>query len=277
MNAELSASDPDQQLAFDIQPPGVVVEPGTAGFAKVKVKPTQTFLRGPNKSRSFSLVVQPPGGAPLLLDGTMLQEAVLPPWFMRAVVGLVALLVALVLFWFFALRPAIESAASDAVEKPIAELKAGTNQALQAGGLPTIGPVGPATPPPGGPTPTPGPGESAAPTPTAGPPIIAGLGTPVDGRLAQGGQVFEADGTVFITDLVFGNPSGRTGSVRLRRDDTILMILRLENFRDLDFHFVTPVVLTDGQSLILDLVCEGVGTPEECDPSLYYSGYLRQT
>jgi hypothetical protein len=276
LNADLSASDPDQLLAFDIEPPGVVVDPGTAGFAKVRVKPTQTFFRGPNKSRAFSLQVQPAGSPPLVLDGSMLQEAILPPWFMKAAIALVALLVALILFWYLALRPAIESAASDAVEKPIADLKDGTNQALKAGGLPTIGPaVGP-TQGPVGPTPTPAPGATVPPTPTPGPPIIAGLGTPVDGRLAQGAQVFKADATVFITDLVFGNPRGRTGNLRLRRDDATLMVLRLENFRDLDFHFVTPITLAKDQSLILDLTCEGVATPEECDASVYYSGFLRQ-
>ena len=55
------------------------------------------------------------------------------------------------------------------------------------------------------------------------------------------------------------------------------MELRLENFRDLDFHFVTPITLADGQSLVLDLVCEGVATADECDPSVFYSGFTRST
>jgi hypothetical protein len=276
LNADITASDPDQLLAFDIEPPGVVVDAGTAGFAKVRVKPTQTFLRGPNKSRAFSLVVQPAGYQPLVLDGSMLQESILPPWFLKALLALIAALVLLILFFVFALRPALESTASAAVQKPVEELRAKVNDSLKAGGLPTVGPLVPgATAGTGGATPTPGPTGGATPTP--GPPVIAGLGTPVDGRLSGTGPTFTAEGTVFITDLVFGNPRGRTGNVRLRRDDDTLMELRLENFRDLDFHFVTPITLSDGESLILDLVCEAVATADDCDPSVFYSGFTRST
>ena len=275
LNGELTASDPDQQLGFEIEPPTVLVEPGTAGFAKVRVKPTQSFLRGPNKSRAFSLVLQPAGGTPIALDGTMLQEAILPPWFMKALVGILSALVALILFWFLVLRPSIESAASQAVEKPIAQLQSSVNNALSAGGLPTIAPAGGSpTATPAGPTPTPAPGTTAAPTATAGPPTIAGLGTPIDGRLDRTVQVFQAAGSVFITDLIFANPNGRSGQVVLRRNNSQLITLRLENFRDLDFHFVTPIFLSAGQSLVLALTCE-VSKAEDCDPSLFYSGYIR--
>jgi hypothetical protein len=280
LNAEVTAADPDQLLGFDIEPPGIVVEPGTASFAKVRVKPRQTFLRGTPKSRPFNLVIQPAGGSPISLDGTLLQESVLPPWFMRALIGLVGLLIALVLFWILVLRPSIESAASQAVEAPIAELRDGVNGALAAGGLPTMGPGaggGGPTPTPVAPTPTPAPGEtpSATVAPTAPPPLIPGLGNPIDGRLDRTAQVFTATSSVFITDLIFGNPNGRFGSILLRREGTTLMTLRLENFRDLDFHFVTPIVLNAGQSLVIDLSCEGVSSAAECDPSLFYSGYQR--
>jgi hypothetical protein len=274
MSAELTASDPDQQLGFDLEPPALVVEPGTAGFAKVTVKPVRTFWRGPNKSKNFSLAVQPADGTAINLDGTLLQTSILPPWFLKALLLLLALLIAAILFWFLVLRPSIESAASQAVEQPLAELKDGVNDALSAGGLPTVGPGG-GTESPGAPTQTPAPGETPGPTPTAGPPIIPGLGSPLDGRLDRNGQIFTAGGATFITDLVFGNPNGRSGSVILRRDNTQLMELRLENFRDLDFHFVTPIYLAAGQSLILDLSCENVETASDCDPALYYSGYSK--
>ena len=58
----------------------------------------------------------------------------------------------------------------------------------------------------------------------------------------------------------------------LLRNGQPLLRLRLENFRDLDFHFVTPVVVAAGQTLNLSLACTGSAA---CDPALYYSGYLR--
>jgi len=75
---------------------------------------------------------------------------------------------------------------------------------------------------------------------------------------------------LFITDLVFSNPTdSATGEIRLERADQTLLALRLENFRDLDFHFVTPIVVADGQSIAL--VC-----PTGCPgAAVYYSGYRR--
>jgi len=275
LSAEIEATDADRLLKFDVKPPAVVVSPGMAEFAKVRVSPVKRFWRGTPKTRPFQLFVKPEGGAPLTLEGTLLQESVLPPWFLKALLALVGLLVLLVLLWLFVLKPSIQTAASEAVASPLASLKADVNDALSAAGLATIPPEGSgggATPPPVEPTPTPGPGETPAPTATPGGPVIVGLGTPVDGRLDATSPSFAPKGTLFLTDFVFSNPNGREGAVVVLRDATPLLQLRLENFRDYDLHFVTPIVITDGQSLNLSLVCSGGGT---CDPAVFYSGYLR--
>jgi hypothetical protein len=144
------------------------------------------------------------------------------------------------------------------------------NSALQAGGLQTMGPGGG-----GGTAPTPAstdPGATPDPAATPAPPLIPGLGNPVDGRLDAGAATVTAAGTLFITDLVFSNPNGREGAVVLLRDAERLLELRLENFRDFDLHFVTPIVIGSGQSLNLSLACTGEGP---CDPAVFYSGYLR--
>ena len=153
------------------------------------------------------------------------------------------------------------------------------NEALAAGGLPTIGPGGAGS----GSSPSPAPaaslppGASAPPAtaePTPGGPIIAGLGAPVDGLLSEDDASAAASGTLFVTDLVFANPNGREGALILLRDGDELIRLKLENFRDLDYHFVTPIVLTDGQALNLSLACTGENA-SPCDPTVFYSGYTR--
>jgi hypothetical protein len=275
LNADIEASDADRLLRFDVRPPGIVVEPGMAGFAKVGVKPAKRFWRGTAKTRPFQLIIRPEGVAPVSLDGTLVQEAILPPWLGRALVALIGLIILAVLIWFLFLKPSIESAVSEAVASPIADLRDDVNGALDAAGLPTMGPDdGGATD--GEPTPTPEatpvPGSSATPEPTPGTPTIPGLGTPVDGRLVGGSPPFSPDGTLFITDLVFSNPSGHAGTLTLSRDSTDLIDLRLENFRDLDFHFVTPIVVPEGSNLVLDLSCTDA---PPCDPAVLYSGYLR--
>jgi hypothetical protein len=96
--------------------------------------------------------------------------------------------------------------------------------------------------------------------------------TPVDGRLVSGGEARKpAPGTsLYITDLVFSNtdPSA-AGEIRLQRSGTTLFALQLQNFRDLDFHFVTPILV--GETDELAVVC----TPDCPTASLYYSGYQR--
>ncbi len=191
LNAEVEGTDADRNLKFDINPPGVVVEPGMAGFAKVRVSPVKRFWRGQPKTRPFQLFVKPEGGVPITIDGTLLQESVLPPWFLKALLALIVLLIALVLIWLLLLKPTIQTAASDAVASPLASLKADVNDALGAAGLPTMAPEpsagggGGAPTPPAAATPAPSGGDggpSAAPSSTPGV-VIPGLGNPVDGRL----------------------------------------------------------------------------------------------
>ena len=280
LNAEVEGTDADRNLKFDIKPPGVVVEPGMAGFAKVRVVPVKRFWRGSPKTRPFQLFVKPEGGTPITIDGTLLQESVLPPWFLKALLVLIVLLIALVLIWLVLLKPTIQSAASEAVASPLASLKADVNDALGAAGLPTMAPEasagggggGPSSPPASsGPAASDGGGGSGSPAPTSTPgAVIPGLGNPVDGRLDKSNPSTTAVGTMFVTDLVFSNPTGATGSVDIKRDDTSLLHLRLENFRDYDLHFVTPIVIGPGESLVLSPACETA-----CDPAVFYSGYLR--
>ena len=250
-----------------------------AAFAKITVSPTKRFWRGQPKTRPFQLYVKPEGGVPITLDGTLLQESVLPPWFLKALLVILGLLVALVLIWLLLLKPSIQSAASEAVASPLASLKEDVNEALGNAGLPTMGAGGGATPAPTPeptPAPTPAPGETATPPPppTASPTaavLIPGLGNPVDGRLDEKHKSVPVKGTLFVTDLVFSNPNGVGGGIVVLRDGDQLLQLKLDNFRDYDLHFVTPIVFQDGQSLNLSLSCSS----SPCNPAVFYSGYLR--
>jgi hypothetical protein len=279
LSAEVEAIDADQQLKFDVKPPAVVVEPGMAGFAKVRVMPARRFWRGQPKTRPFQLFIKPEGGLPITLDGTLLQESVLPPWFLKALLLALLAIVAFAIFWLFLLKPSIETAASEAVASPLASLKEDVNEALENAGLPTMPAGGEDDPSPtaAAPTPTLAPGvtepPSAPPTATPDPGVvIPGLGSPIDGSLSKAAPTVTHEGTLFLTDFLFSNPNGQEGAIVVLRNDVPLMRLRLENFRDYDVHFVTPLVIADGDQLNLSLVCEAAG---ECDPAVLYSGYLR--
>ncbi len=277
LNATVEASDADQMLTFDVDPPGVVADPGTATFSKVRVRPRRRFWRGQPKTHPFRVAVEPESGPLINLDGSILQEAMLPRWTLTALLLALAALAAAIVFWLAFLQPAIQSAATKALaDAGITPLPSAGASTGGSGGGSTPTPA--ATPGDGGVTPTPGSG-TPTPTPTPSgptpPPVVAGQ--PVDGRLATDGTYPNSasfDGPYFLTDLVFANPNGRSGSLELRRDAFVLVTLRLENFRDLDFHYVTPILIQPGKTLTLAATCTGANA-SPCDPSVYFSGFVR--
>ncbi len=249
MQASLSAADQDKLLDFKFSPATVTVSPGNAAFARLRVRPRQTFWRGQPKSRAFQVRVQPEGQPPISLDGTMLQGPLLAAWMVPAAMGAVGLIVAVALLWFLAVQPLIKSTARDAVKPtPVAATTGG------GGG--------------GG-----GGGKSPAPaSPTAGSPAGSSAGgINFSQRLAMG-QSYKAPAntTLYITDLVFQNPGSENGGqVNLQRDGVSLLTESPANYRDLDYHFVTPIQLNPNQTVAL------TGSCQQC--SVLISGYEKTT
>ncbi len=248
----------------------MLVEPGTAGFSNIRVRPRRGFWRGTPKTRPFKVAVSAQGQAPMTLDGTMVQEALLPGWLIPALLALLGLVILAIVLWATVLQPSIKSAATQALaDAGFTPIPAG------AGGAPNGGGAG-TSPTSGTPAPSGGSVLTPPPSPSAG----TGTGTggfpghPVDGRLSVDGTnptgVTASKTTLYVTDLVFANPNGRAGTLNLKRGTLTIITLRLENFRDLDYHFVTPVVIPNGQSLVLAATCTSSGP---CDPSVFFSGY----
>jgi hypothetical protein len=263
INARLTAADPDRKLNFVITPPALVAEPGTASFASVRMSPRQRFLTGPPKLNPYKVNVHQDGQPTITVDGTMQQEGLIPPWLVPAIIGLLALLLVLAVLWFVVVKPSISSAAKDAVAPQQSALQQQVNT-LKAASPPVTGGGGGAA----GANPVKGDVWSSrlAVNSNASPPQFeSAITVPQGGGLA-------------VTDLVFENPSGNSGTLYLvRREankpDQVLLVLRLENFRDLDFHFVTPTVFKEGQSMTL--TCKPDPSGSLCDASVYYSGYFK--
>ena len=274
VNAEVTANDPDDLLRFVISPPTVVAEPGAAAFAKVTVIPRKRFLRGPDRTIPFRVLADTGTPPPLTAEGSMLQEAIVPSWVPKALVGLAALALVLGMAWLTLLRPSIKSAAKEAVQEDAKE--AGTQAALAellaAGIQPRGGPAAPPATPPAAP-PANGGGSTQSSTTTPGPTPAAAAGSFVDGRLAAGGKtVYEVpkDKVLHVTDIVLQNPSGNSGTIQVQRSGSALLVVNLDNFRDLDYHFVAPLVFKADEKFELKAECKG-----PCTPALYWAGFLR--
>ena len=89
---------------------------GHHAFAKVGIKPRKRFWRGQPKTRAFQLQLDSAGQPPVIVQGTMLQESILPSWFLKALLLTLAALIALALIWLLFLRPVIQSTAQERAE-----------------------------------------------------------------------------------------------------------------------------------------------------------------
>jgi hypothetical protein len=250
VEAAVAGSDEDRQLKFETVPPSTIVESGSVGIARLRVRPNKRFWRGPARTRRFQVAVEPVKGRPIALEGVFLHDAILPSWILPALGALLALAVLALFFWFAFLRPAVENAAG----QKAAQVLNSAGIPVPSAGAPSSGGGGSASPgasPPGGKSSPTGPG-------------------PTDGRLTPTTPITIAAGqTLHITDLIFGNPDGASGSLDLVRNGTILLDLRLDNFRELDYHFVTPIQVEAGETLQLNASCA-----PGCTPSVFYTGFV---
>lgn len=252
VRASLSATDPNGDLRFRFQPSELDVNPGRAAFARLRVQPNRSFMTGPPRSYPFQVQVVPTGEKPILIDASMIQEALIAPWMRTAALALVGLIIAGALLWFLAIKPGIESTAKAAVKDPLAQQSAAIAQLQQKTG-----------------------GGGAQPTPTVSPGPSGGSNASpgFSRRLTAGSSSYKvpAGTTLYVTDIIFQNPNGESGQIKLQRDGGDLFVEDLQNYRDLDFHFVTPITANAGQTLNL-VTCAGSSCP---NAAVYLGGYQK--
>jgi hypothetical protein len=273
----LGASDPDDLLKFDL-PNELAVEPGTVGFAKVRATPRDRFLWGPSRTHPFTIVAEAKGEPPMALQANMAQDSIIPRW----LPALLAVLAGLALAWFFLLKPTVESTARDAVQDPITKVnvdlakQADTNaaqqqqleqqaatqdkQAQQIDNTKEIAQTA----------------AQAAPGRTFDDRLQANCGTVCAPAYSVGPKQ-----QLSITDIVLQNPKGDTGTLTLLRNDSVLLQVALENFRDLDYHFISPWVFASGDKFSLEVACKNVAeagaSAAACTPAVSFTGTLQST
>jgi hypothetical protein len=264
INARLTAADPDRKLNFTISPPALTAEPGTVAFASIRLSPRQRFMVGPPKLSPYKVHVHQDGLPTITVDGAMQQEGLVPRWALPALIGLVALLLLGAILWFALLRPTITSAATaaagtqaSAAASSAAKAQAAANNAQK--------------------TPAPG-GAATGPNPVGGDAWSSRLALNSTAGTSETAITVPDGGGLSVTDIVFQNPSGNTGTLYLMRrepgkGDQILLSIRLENFRDLDFHFLSPPVFKEKQVMVLK--CNPDPNNGPCNASAYYSGYFK--
>jgi hypothetical protein len=284
---DIAAADVDQQLRFSVAPTSFTADAGTATFVKVRPRPVKRFWKGPNKTLPFQTFVTGQQIKPVTADAAMLQEQLLPRWLLPAVALLMAGCAVLVGLWFLVLKPAVKSTATDEATKQTKastqtanhaqqaaqQAQANSQRALTASGATGGKGAGHGAGGAGG-------AGGANGTASTGSPST----TPTGGRIqltvkpgSSGSQSLAGvpkNKAFELTDVILENPNGDLGSVFLKRGKGVLFDLNLADFRDLDYHFVSPITVPKGTPLIFSADCANT-TKRQCTPAVYLGGYLQ--
>ncbi|TXL89375.1 hypothetical protein [Streptomyces sp. IB2014 016-6] len=280
--------------------PELRIEPGRAEFGKLRVRPAKRMWRGTPVTHPFQVFATPQAAEdqePLetvLLDGSYQQEPILPGWLPRALVVAAVVLIALVGLWYALLRPAVKSAAReavtpDAVRSAVEADKSASpdGQDPDGGGPAGAGSAGGDSAGSGDGTPgsseSPSPGSSADAAATAPTSAQVRVSDSVGGGANTGTALRVPAGQTFeLTDIVVQNPQGDAGTVVVSAGpETRVLSLGLENFRDSDYHFVTPILVPAGGTVTMTIDCRRVGrpvgapAPSRCTESLFLGGNMR--
>jgi hypothetical protein len=174
LTASVNGVDNGDQLSYDIHPANVQIEPGRAHFVNATLKPRRITWLGRKENRPYRLAVLRSGSTPVRVEGTFLQQSVLPRWVAGLLSLVVALGVTLVALWF-GYQPHVVSLAQAQAQSAVDPLPTPTAAAL------------PPAPASAAPAPTAAsassggarPGGGAAPTTTAAPAGGPASGPPV--------------------------------------------------------------------------------------------------
>jgi hypothetical protein len=296
----LTGADPEQALAFECRPAQIDGRPGAATFAKLVARPSTTIWRGQPKSHPFQVVVEPQArtegedaapSAPIVLNATFLQEPIIPKWLPKALLALLALLLLLFVLWKTLVKPQVQSAAREVaieeiapvssavenleprVEEAAQQAQAAEEQAAAAeeqaaaaeeqaqaasggggggGGLPTLF------------------NETTTPSNFR----ISVSAAPGTSGTSTGPTVAE-DATFALTDMIMQNPGGDIGRIRVLIGDVVVLESALENFRDLDFHFVSPYLVGPGGAITVEIDCasEQIVAGDGCEDAVSFAGF----
>lgn len=253
---ELEVTNSDDVTA-ELAAPAINIDPAKEARVELRVAARSRYWSGGTHDHPFSVALSASNGRSADLDGRFVQGPRLRPWFLPALVGLLASLLLGTLAWFLLLKPWIE----DLARNTALELDELQNEEIQR----RVEAMELAA-------------EEASELP---------LGEPVDLRLDVTSGPASSNTTSFIfdesgrdrvlsiTDVIFQNPTGAVGTVELLRNGEVLQASNTANFRDLYFHLVAPYRADSRGEISLRLTCVAPGPgSDQCQVAATILGFV---
>lgn len=274
-----------EDLRFRVTPEKLRLEPGAAGEVRVQARARKLIWFGKPSAWPFEVKAAPEapkdGGTPgtsgtsgtpgssaeaptQSLDGEFVQLPVFPRWLL----ALLAALIALLLAWFALVRPAVRSSAKQAAEQAVAQKSAAPAPALpaeDAAAVPSAGATAAGAGKPAAGQPSPGGARGSGPGAPGGGGSAQINGT-IDVQTANAGTAVGSypvpHGKLLdITDIVVANFQGDQGLLTIKAGDLTITTIALETFRNQDYHWVTPIRVSEDRAVTANVTCESPGTP----------------
>lgn len=280
----VAATDPDDRLRFAVRPVQLTVGAGQATFVKVRAQTRKLLWRGFPVTMPFQVALAPDEAPPTVLDAATVQTPILPRNLGRIIAAIVVLALVGVGLWYALLRPTVRSLAEEASQEQLAPLaqkaEQAENKAQQAVDAVTKpGGAGAPVPTPSGATP----GGSGTGVPAGAQSFNRRLAvTAGNGTTRTDQYVVPNNRTLVLTDIFLQNPQGDEGRLDLVIDGRPVLTVALANFRDLDYHMVSPIEVAAGQVVTLRVSCrtagpalDGAGGAGQCRDFSLLGGYLR--
>lgn len=256
----LATAEVDDRIRYTTTDLPTAVEPGTDTEIPVRVRVGKIQWFG--KPVTWPIRLSATAAEPEPREHELVGEFIQLPIFPRWLLALLAALLALLLAWFLLVRPAVRSAAREAADDRAEEIQqAGQTQA----------PAPP--PPPPTTTSSPQPGQSGDGQTGDGQPGNGGPGgagtqssSTIEVRTNTGGlgtgTYVVPEGKVFrITDILVANHQGDEGVLTIIFGERTVTTIALETFRNQDYHWVTPIDITAGAAVTVNVSCAKPGTP----------------
>ena len=94
----LRVEDPDEALTATVSPASMQLVPGQEATSQVSLRPKERFLRGPTRSRPYTVVVDSGAPEPLRANGTLVQKPVIAAGWVKAAAAVLAVGIAAAIF-----------------------------------------------------------------------------------------------------------------------------------------------------------------------------------
>ncbi len=242
--------DPSDRVDGNFDPPAVGVPPGGASLVRLKAKAKRGVFRRATRTLDFEVEAEQPGHDPSATDLSLVQPPTVPGAVIGRVLAVLVLVGAAVAAWFGVIQPAIDDAATDAVDEQLAQFNQAVNEIAE--GNDVVVPVTTIVDP-----------DSGRPSTDEGEPAFFRLSvTPPALEIADAVFTVE-DGMLFdLTDLRVENANGDTGRAALLVNGEEAFVWSLENIRGSLFEpNITQIRLEPGDNLTFSVRCDVVGDP----------------